>query len=106
MLVDGADYEFKVGGDQQWFDAQITTTADGYDRWWLHWARGMQRFADADLFTLIGQVGSDSSSAFAIGTNCRQRAKGNGELFCYANDVASMYWNNSGCVVLTIRRLR
>ena len=96
LLVDAAEYEFDVEGEQHWHEAGITCTADGYDRFWLRSARGLQRYPCVDLFTLIGNVGRDPGRSFVIGTSARYTARGGGELFCFADDVSFMYWNNSG----------
>ena len=63
-----------------------------------------RRIPEADWFALIGAVDCDVSSAFVIGKEKEMMMPVTGELTCFANDVASMYWNNWGHVELTVKR--
>ena len=56
-------------------------------------------------FKLICCVGESDDRCMPIGTHATVTAPANGELFCYANDMSTFYWNNKGSISLDIRAL-
>ncbi|MEH2203370.1 MAG: hypothetical protein V7K53_04700 [Nostoc sp.] len=102
----GATYKFEVEGEQFWCDAWIRSDADGYTQPWLSWAEMFRRKPNENWFSLIGNIGQSGEQKFLIGKKLEKyKATSSGELFCYANDVPIMYFNNRGTLSLTITRL-
>jgi hypothetical protein len=66
------------------------------------WAKRDRR---APWFALMGSLGHDSKTRFIIADGIEYSPPRTGDLVCWANDIWFMYWNNSGEVVLTVRRL-
>ena len=102
----GQIYSFRVPERDRWKDAQAECSADGYFRWYLapfHWFRRVPR---ANWFALIGIVAHRTADPIIIGS-CLSAFKPahSGELMCFANDIRWMYWNNSGVIKLTVRRI-
>jgi hypothetical protein len=64
----------------------------------------LRRVPDQDWFTLIVAVDA-RPPLFPAGSRCTWRAPRAGLLTCFANDVPLMYWNNSGTISLTIKRV-
>lgn len=104
-LVQGETYQFSASGT--WYDASIQTGPGGYTspslgfrlvEWW-------RRRPQDNWFALIGAIGQDESSTFAIGENTRKSVSQEGVLHCYANDLPFTYQNNSGWVKLTVTRI-
>ncbi|MEH1773895.1 hypothetical protein [Nostoc sp.] len=102
----GATYRFEVEGEQFWCDAWIRSDADGYTQPWLSWAEMFRRKPKENWFSIIGNIGQSGEQEFLIGKKLEKyKATSSGELFCYANDVPIMYFNNRGTLSLTITRL-
>ncbi|MHC5737182.1 hypothetical protein [Nostoc sp.] len=102
----GASYRFEVEGEQFWYDAGIRSNANGYTKLWLRWAEMFRRKPNENWFSLIGNIDQSSEQEFLIGKKLeKHQATSSGELFCYANDVPIMYFNNHGTLSLTITRL-
>jgi len=56
-------------------------------------------------FTLIGTIGKSEKAAFIIGCSLKYfQPVENGRLYCFANDLSFMYWNNSGTVTVRVTR--
>lgn len=100
----GKQYRFAAQG--KWNDASHECSATGYTadslrRW--EWLRRMQ---EAKWFSLIGQIDNRRETRFDIGhlieTNSVYVAKATGTLYCFANDVWFMYWNNKGAIDVTM----
>jgi hypothetical protein len=93
-------YDLTVRG--RWTDAYIATDATGFERWWLRLAKRWLPIPTARWFALIGRVGP-RGAPFLIGRGRHgYRPAEGGELYCCANDLPFMYWNNRGALVLTI----
>jgi hypothetical protein len=102
LLEVGATYDLEATSD--WKDWYRTTGPGGYDSATLSLFESRRRFKEADWFALIGALDKDDTTAFVIGEGCTYVPSRDGQLCCYANDLYSMYWNNSGCVSLTVTR--
>jgi hypothetical protein len=111
-LAAGEEYHFKASG--QWTDWYIVCDADGWSYSGLlsplnlllleatKWSR---RVPEERLFTLIGSI-DQKAPYFGIGVEARIAPESTGTLYCFANDVSFMYWNNWGEIQLTITRTR
>jgi len=105
-LVKGERYRFEASG--RWYDANIPSGPAGYasPNSILRLLEWLRRVPSANWFALIGAIGQDMSLAFVIGENAETDAHEDGILHCFANDLAMMYWNNTGWVKLTVTRIR
>ena len=56
-------------------------------------------------FRLICCVNESEDNCMSIGTKATITPTASGQLFCYANDVPNMYWNNKGKLDLQISAL-
>ena len=100
----GATYAFTASG--RWKDWYIDKAANGYDSAWLKPFAGLKVMPNAHWFALIGAIDKDKATAFLIGdAPTTWIATRNGVLYCCANDIPWMYWNNSGAVELTCTEL-
>ena len=118
-LEKGRAYRLHVRGT--WKDAFIETDARGYGstsskvpwllRPLLRLAESWRRIPEADWFSLIGTVDKDLGTAMDIGGMLKDLDNGTGavitpgktgHLYCFANDLPFMYWNNSGAILLSI----
>jgi hypothetical protein len=107
ILTEGQSYSFYVPGEEFWRDGALEVTADGYTRFWLSPFGYLKRVPRANWFRLVGQIGHLPSERFVIGMGLSGHApRVTGELVCFANDIPWMYWNNSGLIKLTVRRVR
>lgn len=104
-LVKGQTYSFEATGE--WRDARRRCGPDGYPspNWILRSAEHCRRVPGENWFSLIGSLDSNPLTAFVIGKSNRIAVVDTGVLTCFANDVAFMYWNNSGNLNLQITRV-
>jgi len=115
-VVGGAHYRLSVNGT--WFDAHYEKDAAGYrsddpvvprfSRPMFALAERWRRLPGANWFSLIGAV--DRKSLFDMGAVLHSgsgefTAPASGRLFCFANDLPFMYWNNKGQVLIQIERV-
>jgi len=110
ILVPGAKYKFIAQGT--WHDDAINCGPDGYTlqdkvpEWQWPFFRLVQGLKPLDTgdrwFQLVGKVGN---SVFEIGSGMTCPAAEGGELFCTANDVPFMFWNNKGELTLNVTEL-
>jgi uncharacterized protein (DUF2235 family) len=105
-LQPGEQYHLAATGN--WYDATTTTDAAGYSskHWYSRLFEPLLRDPKSNWFALIGAIGEQNATRFLIGsaTSFTVPAGQTGILHCYANDLALFYFNNSGCVQLTITR--
>jgi hypothetical protein len=105
-LVAGDKYDFAVLGSQTWKDFSIVSSADGYrsrpgQRIWEH----LRRMPAANWLILIGAIGKSMDCPFIIGSRLTRFCPAiPGRLYCFANDVRFMYWNNSGSIKVMVTR--
>jgi hypothetical protein len=106
LVCPGETYRFEASG--RWFDASTSSGPSGYTspNGMFGLLERLRRFRKANWFALIGAVGQDLSTAFVIGEKAEIDIKEDGILYCFANDLPFMYWNNSGWVKVTVTRLR
>lgn len=103
MVLAGSRYRLEAKG--RWTDLITTCNANGYSEPLLKFSEPLRRMPDANWFALICAVNSDKKSLFLIGTRQTISVLRNGILTCFANDVITMYGNNTGSVKLTVTRL-
>ena len=127
LVEPGVEYSFSVSNGAIWYDAGISSTANGYSKMKLAPFAPFRRNFGAPWFALICTVDFkddfrvfDDSPCFgsppelacadkslAPQETCTQ-SHGNftrtGTLYCYANDVSAMYGNNSGTVEITVMK--
>lgn len=122
ILVSGENYLLKMDG--YWYDSGIKSDATGYttnDKQvpWYSWlalnlTSRLRRQPTSDWFSLIGCIGDSEDKCFDIGKKLKVSidnsvvisAKETGTLYCYANDVSFAYGNNSGYIILSIKKLQ
>jgi hypothetical protein len=108
LLGKGCRYDFSCNPKQQWIDWSTPANADGYESnsFILRASERLRRFPDANWIALIGAIGASQRYGFKIGISLKGfTATQTGELCCFANDVSIMYWNNSGSISLTVKRV-
>lgn len=105
QLRKGERYDLRAA--RNWYDASICSSADGYPSGSLFFrlCERFRRVPKANWFALIGGIGQTGSGAFVIGHACEFEATEDGILYCFANDLPFMYWNNSGWLELTATRV-
>lgn len=106
-LVAGETYVFSSNG--RWRDWFVTCGAEGYSKGYLKPFEACRRMPKAQWFSLIGCYGKDPRNCFDLGyimarQGGRYTATQSGELYCFANDMPCMYFNNHGFVELNVRR--
>lgn len=102
----GVRYHFSADG--QWCDAGISSSAAGYSspNFIMRWAEGWRRAPQENWFALICAVDRDKSHLVAVLKEGGDHSfPASGELSCFANDAPLFYWNNSGTVMMTVRRV-
>jgi len=106
LLESGASYDLIATGT--WIDAGRSCGPDGYPKGNLFQDlfKCVRRSPAVQWFTLMGSVGCNRDTNFAIGSHLTYVAPRTGELVCFANDVPGFYWNNGGFVTLEVRRIR
>lgn len=99
VLVAGEEYRLTVqyGVWRDWF---VTTTANGFRKWYLRPFEFMRRAKKDNWLTLMGAIDRRPETVFRIGASWHGRAQIGGELTCFANDAPFAYANNSGSVIL------
>lgn len=107
VLTAGRRYRFSATGT--WKDWKTGCPATGYQSERLRPFESLRRCTDAKWFSLIGAVEKEKSTCFDIGRLMESgeiyTATSSGMLYCFANDVVVMYWNNSGAVELEVECL-
>jgi hypothetical protein len=112
-LEEGGRYRLDVSADQTWHDASITCGAGGWTSdelpGWkaalVRLAEGKRRVPEANWFELIGALEANESTLFRIGVRGSYTAPREADLYAFANDLPSMYGNNTGEISVTIERV-
>ncbi|HVK56497.1 MAG TPA: hypothetical protein VM532_15900 [Burkholderiales bacterium] len=105
-IVAGEEYHFKSSG--QWNDKTIVCGADGYasPNLLLRASEFLRRVPSAPWFALIGSIDRNEDAFFLLGAEATITPQSTGTLYCFANDVSFMYWNNTGGIQLSVTRVR
>lgn len=101
-VSNGEEYSFESFGF--WKDWRSELDTNGYDPVHLKPFRFLKRCYEGNWFALIGSI--SKSKGFFIGKQRNITVKQDGILYLYANDSVGFYWNNSGCISVTITRLK
>ncbi len=104
-LFTGQEYRFAVNPDDLWKDSFVVCNADGYRKPWLKIFERFRRVPNQNWFKLMGAIDFNEQHCFPIGTDQTMTASATGVLTCFANDLPTMYWNNSDSVHLSITRM-
>lgn len=117
-LKRGEIYRLSVKGC--WMDSSINVDAVGYSSDSCHisaskqrlflWMERWRRAPDSNWFSLVCTIGKDYSTVIDVGgllkksmhDHVNYRAQKSGPLYCFANDLPFMYWNNKGAIQLSI----
>lgn len=113
-VAPGQEFSFRAEGN--WTDHDIYTNPDGFKNapatsGWLSrvaitLGRPFLRYRNGLYFHLIGSIGRNRKSRFAIGKGRSPwKADADGELLCFANDVPVAYGNNHGSISLEVHRI-
>lgn len=116
QVVKGENYMFKASGT--WHDASIDSGPEGYERsrlssplkrLFFRLTERFRRMPKARWFALVCVIGHEMSTAFlackAPGDEQEVTMTADGFLNCFANDLPLFYFNNSGSVRLSVKRL-
>jgi hypothetical protein len=109
-LEAGKTYKIEVPGSQRWADGGIECGPEGWETEQLPWLKEKivklfednRRRPDAKWFELIGAEGDEEDELFRIGAGVEYKAKGDADLYLFANDLNSKYGNNKGSLRVTI----
>ena len=105
-LVKGHRYYFELPGNPVWYDWFVRSGPEGYNSPFLFIFTPLRRYISAPWFCLIGSLDKRRRDRFVIGNGAREySATASGRLFCYANDVLWMYWNNHGEIQVNVYEL-
>ena len=99
---------YTLTADGKWYDATIKSDANGYtsDLPQLRLLARFRRSPKQNWFMLMGALSMDDRKAFPIGAGpTTWTATEDGKLYCFANDLRRFYFNNSGLVKLSVKRL-
>jgi hypothetical protein len=107
FMIAGEKYKFTVSRNDNWKNGNKETNANGYQRGFGDIPR-----QPYNMMKLIGEMFSDNGNNlsytgvhFPIGTSKTWDVSLTGYLVCHANDNLLFYGDNSGKVVLTIKRI-
>jgi len=105
MLRKGHTYRITARGC--WKDKDTPCGPCGYpsNSQVLRMAEPLRRKRHANWFALIGAQRFLFAGRFVIGKEATYRARRDGKLWCFANDVWFMYFNNKGSVEITVEEL-
>jgi hypothetical protein len=107
FIKKGKKYRFMAKG--KWVDLTTKTDAKGYvsPNFILKKSERFRRMRSAKWFSLICAINRNPKKKLDVGKIIDKKdgiyhSKHTGRLFCFANDVRTMYWNNKGTIRLTV----
>lgn len=105
MLRKGLTYRITARGS--WKDKETQCGPGGYasNSLLFRLAEPLRRKWHANWFALIGSQRSLLACSFVIGESVTYRPRSDGMLWCFANDIWFMYFNNTGTVEVTVEEL-
>ena len=98
----GETWSFAATG--RWTNGWIACGPDGYRNFLFDALQIEPRAGGEAWFRLIGEIKGRPGSTFAIGPGCTRTFHESGELAVFANDSADGYSNNTGAIMLKVRR--
>lgn len=105
-------YRFHVSDGETWKDKEIVCGPGGWtseDLPWLEKAvvqrlEGRRRVPQARWFQLCGAIDDEEDHLFPVETETDVTIDHAGDLYLFANDLRSLYGNNSGSLTVTVTR--
>lgn len=101
--------EYRFSAKRTWFDATIESSAGGKSYPKLDWLSWMKRMPSAKWFSVIGAIDKRRDTLVDIGRLIEEgatyTAPASGTLYCFANDVCFMYWNNDKSIELEMKEV-
>lgn len=94
---------YLISASGNWTDWFIDTDADGFCKVILQLVGFLRREPKENWFKLIGTI--DRQKNYIIGNYQEITAKESGVLEFYANDISGFYFNNSGFLTVTVKRI-
>ena len=112
-LEKGKSYRISVADNQIWEDGGIDCTADGWKSKQLNFAKEFvfeklehrRRCPDANWFQLVGSYGDEDDYVFPIGTKATITAERDADLYLFANDLNTFYFNNKGFLDVVVEKI-
>ena len=111
-LVAGSVYRIASVPGARWKDLHLSRDANGWKsediKFFSRFVRSLEknrRLPSAHWFEMVGAYGKSDRNLFRIGTQVMFQAAENSRLFLFANDLPSMYWNNSGSIETIVTRI-
>eukprot|EP01062_Namystynia_karyoxenos_P038594 TRINITY_DN28025_c0_g1_i1.p2 TRINITY_DN28025_c0_g1~~TRINITY_DN28025_c0_g1_i1.p2 ORF type:complete len:151 (+),score=42.59 TRINITY_DN28025_c0_g1_i1:80-532(+) len=106
VLSAGASYTVAADPpDQTWTDLAFTCDADGYTNAYIRLFTPLLRFKGQNFFKLICCVGTrtvSDANCMPVGVSSTFVSPAAGQLSCFANDVAGIFYkNNFGSINVT-----
>ncbi|MBF0187523.1 MAG: DUF2235 domain-containing protein [Magnetococcales bacterium] len=118
ILEEDGEYTFTVKAGQIWYDASIACGPEGWDRddvtlglseMFIAWKERDRRLPDAQWFEVVGSLGTTDKRLVRMLKHTTRRTAWTPpvtrELFAFANDLDKMYFNNSGHIQVTVKRV-
>jgi uncharacterized protein (DUF2235 family) len=98
---------YRVAASGVWHDASIPCGPAGYESSSLGFrlVAPFRRARKANWFALIGTINQTEATSFVIGDGVEIGVPRDGLLYCFANDLPFMYFNNSGTIRMIVKRL-
>lgn len=109
-LEKGKQYRVSVADNQIWEDGGIDCSADGWESGQLRKFKeafvknleGRRRCPEANWFELVGSYGDEDDHVFRIGSSVTITAERNADLYLFANDLKTFYYNNKGLLEVVV----
>jgi hypothetical protein len=93
-------------GCAQWRDGPLTTSPEGWEKWFLRPFAFLKRVPTAHWYELSGGIGRELCQTFAVGKFRTVHIENDGEIYLFANDETSRYCNNYGSLRVRLVRLK
>ena len=109
-LEKGKQYRVSVADNQIWEDGGIDCSADGWESGQLRkfkeaFVKNLERrrrCPEANWFELVGSYGDEDDHVFRIGSSVTITAERNADLYLFANDLKTFYYNNKGLLEVVV----
>ena len=99
-----AGERWRLVSSGEWTDWRIKCDAAGFDEPRLRLFEPLRRLPTAPWFGLVASIDKTRHTFTYVGREADLVPARSGRLYLFANDVAGMYWNNSGCVETRLSR--
>jgi hypothetical protein len=106
----GQRYRFTCTATDKWKNGTININANGYEPGFFDGTRRQGSFdmmtLVAEVFRINGDITSYTGTNFKVGTSREWTATETGFMNFFANDCLTCYFDNSGSILVTIKRLQ